>query len=217
MQAIMETLFDVVYLTTVVTLGVLMMRQSKGRKQYLLFGIMAVTLGCGDAFHLVPRAFALCTDGLANHVAALGIGKLITSITMTAFYVLLYHVWQERYRQGSAKLTAAIYALAVLRVALCLMPQNGWTSAHPSLAWAIWRNVPFALLGLLMIVLFARSGKTDAPMRWLWLTIVISFACYLPVVLFADAVPAVGILMIPKTCAYVWTVLIGYRAMKGDK
>lgn len=217
MQAIMETLFDVVYLTTVVTLGVLMMRQSKGRKQYLLFGIMAVTLGCGDAFHLVPRAFALCTDGLANHVAALGIGKLITSITMTAFYVLLYHVWQERYQQRNAKLTAAIYALAVLRVALCLMPQNGWTSAQPSLAWAIWRNVPFALLGLLMIVLFARSGKTDAPMRWLWLTIVISFACYLPVVLFADTVPAVGILMIPKTCAYVWTVLIGYRAMKGDK
>ena len=38
-----------------------------------------------------------------------------------------------------------------------------------------------------------------------------------PFVLFADAVPAVGVLMIPKTCAYVWTVAIGYRAMKGEK
>lgn len=26
----------------------------------------------------------------------------------------------------------------------------------------------------------------------------------------------IGMLMIPKTCAYVWTVLIGYRAMKQE-
>ena len=26
--------------------------------------------------------------------------------------------------------------------------------------------------------------------------------------------PPVGMLMIPKTCAYVWVVLIGYNAMK---
>ena len=73
MQAIMETLFDIVYLCTVITLGILMIRKAKGHKPTLLFGIMAVTLGCGDAFHLVPRAFALCTDGLANHSAALGV------------------------------------------------------------------------------------------------------------------------------------------------
>ena len=47
-----------------------------------------------------------------------------------------------------------------------------------------------------------------------WLSIVISFACYLPVVLFAERYPLVGILMIPKTCAYVWTVMIGYLDMK---
>ena len=65
MQAVFETLFDIAYLTTVVALGIVMIKSSGGRRQYLLFGIMAVTLGCGDAFHLVPRAIALCTDGLA--------------------------------------------------------------------------------------------------------------------------------------------------------
>ena len=74
MQAIFETLFDAVYLVTVIALGILMIRVSRGRKQYLLFGIMAVTLGCGDAFHLVPRAVALCTTGLESYTAALGIG-----------------------------------------------------------------------------------------------------------------------------------------------
>ena len=64
MQAIFETLFDVVYLVTVITLGILMIRGSKGRRQYLLYGVMAVTLGCGDAFHLVPRALV---GHLAQH------------------------------------------------------------------------------------------------------------------------------------------------------
>ena len=32
----------------------------------------------------------------------------------------------------------------------------------------------------------------------LWLTVVLSFACYIPVVLFAGAIPMVGMLMIPK-------------------
>ncbi len=37
-----------------------------------------------------------------------------------------------------------------------------------------------------------------------------------PVVLWADVNPMIGMLMIPKTCAYVWTVLIGYNAMKAE-
>ncbi len=42
----------------------------------------------------------------------------------------------------------------------------------------------------------------------------LSFGFYIPVVLFGDAIPWIGMLMIPKTCAYVWTVLIGFFAMK---
>lgn len=217
MQAIFETLFDIVYLVGVITLGVLMIRSSKGRRQVLLYGIMAVTLGCGDAFHLVPRAIALCTTGLESYTAALGIGKLITSITMTAFYVLLYFVWRERYGMtGRQSLTGAVLALAAVRVFLCLLPQNQWTSANPPLSWGVLRNIPFAALGLIVIVLFYRSARdtNDTPFRWLWLTIVLSFAFYIPVVLWSSAVPLVGMLMIPKTCAYVWTVLIGWHAMK---
>ena len=95
MQAIMETSFDVVYLISVITIGILMVAKAKGNKEYTLFGIMAITLGAGDAFHLVPRAVALCTTGLENFTVALGIGKFITSITMTVFYILLYYVWRR--------------------------------------------------------------------------------------------------------------------------
>lgn len=219
MQAIFETLFDIVYLVLVITLGIRMVRCCQGRTQFRLFGAMAITLGCGDAFHLVPRAVALCTTGLSDYTAALGIGKLITSITMTAFYVLLYYVWRSRYQiTGRKGITAAVWGLALMRAALCLMPQNAWTSASAPLSWGICRNIPFAILGALIVVLFYRSAKAeqDRPFRFLWLTVVLSFACYIPVVLFADALPVVGMLMIPKTCAYIWTVLIGYRAMQQE-
>lgn len=219
MQAIVETLFDVAYLTLVITIGILMIRGCKGNRQFCLFGWMAVVLGAGDAFHLVPRALALCTTGLEHYTVALGLGKWITSITMTIFYVLLYYVWRQRYKvSGQNSLTAAVYGLAGLRVVLCMMPQNQWLSAQAPLSWGIYRNIPFALLGLLVIVLFYQSAnkRQDRAFRWMWLTIVLSFGFYIPVVLWADTIPMIGMLMIPKTCAYVWTVLIGYFAMKQE-
>ncbi len=219
MQAIVETLFDVAYLTLVITIGILMIRGCKGNRQFCLFGWMAVVLGAGDAFHLVPRALALCTTGLEHYTVALGLGKWITSITMTIFYVLLYYVWRQRYKvSGQNSLTAAVYGLAGLRVILCMMPQNQWLSAQAPLSWGIYRNIPFALLGLLVIVLFYQSANKhrDRAFRWMWLTIVLSFGFYIPVVLWADTIPMIGMLMIPKTCAYVWTVLIGYFAMKQE-
>ena len=217
MQAIGETSFDIVYLVTVITIGILMIRKSNGNKQFCLFGIMAVVLGAGDSFHLIPRALALCTTGLESYTVYLGIGKLITSITMTVFYILLYYVWRTRYEvKGQNHITAAVYALSLVRVTLCLFPQNDWLSADAPLSWGIYRNIPFALLGLLIIVLFYKSAKEqgDKDFKFMWLTIVLSFGFYIPVVLWADTIPLIGMLMIPKTCAYVWTVLIGYVSMK---
>lgn len=218
MRAIMETSFDVVYLITAITIGIYMMiKGSKSDKEYKLFGIMAVTLGLGDAFHLVPRAIALCTVGLEHYTVPLGIGKLITSVTMTIFYILLYHVWRKRYNiTGKQTLTYAVYIMAIARVILCLFPQNQWTSANPPMSWAIARNIPFTILGLIVIVIFYKSAKVagDKAYKFMWLTIVLSFGFYIPVVLWAEKIPAIGMLMIPKTCAYVWTILIGFFDMR---
>ena len=192
MQAIVETLIDAVYLISVITIGLTMIAKSNGNKQYWLFGIMAVVLGAGDSFHLVPRAVALCTTGLDHFTTAQTNGQ--TGITIT------------------------VYLLSALRIILCLFPQNGWLSANASFSWGIYRNIPFALLGLLIIVLFYKSAKehSDSEFKYMWLTIVLSFGFYIPVVLLADTIPMLGMLMIPKTCAYVWTVLIGFHSMKKE-
>jgi len=221
-QAFAETIFDALYLSFAVAIGIVLF--IKGGKGSLIrkFGLMAIVLGAGDAFHLVPRAIALWTTGLAANAAALGIGKLITSITMTVFYLILYYIWRERYQKNSViALDVSMWTLAAARVLLCALPQNEWLSASPPLLFGILRNVPFAIMGILLIVLFAREAKraNDGVLRWMWLAITLSFAFYLPVVLCGDQIPMIGMLMIPKTLAYVWIVIMGiqlYRQIKQE-
>ncbi len=218
MQAYIEAIFDIFYLSTVITLGLIMIKKSND-KQYILFGIMAIVLGVGDSFHLIPRVYALFTTGLEANIYYLGIGKLITSITMTIFYVILYYVYVIRYKvENNKKLTNIIYILALVRIVLCLLPQNMWTLTDPSLAFGIYRNIPFTIIGILIIVLFYKASRqfNDKNFKNMWLSIVLSFGFYIPVVLLSNIYPIIGVLMIPKTIAYVWTVLIGYKAMKNN-
>ncbi len=215
MQAIMEPIFDILYLIIVTSIGVIMIAKSKGDKQTLAFGIMAVVLGLGDAFHLIPRIMALVTeDGFVTYAAALGIGKLITSITMTGFYIILYYIWRIRYQiKGKHYLTIIYSLLAAMRVICCFFPQNNWlNNADCTILWTLLRNVPFAIMGIIIIVLFAVSAiKTkDKPYYFMFVTIILSFGFYIPVLFWADQFPMIGLLMIPKTCAYVWTILIGF-------
>jgi hypothetical protein len=221
----METGFDVAYLVFVISLGIVMCVGGRSRRgcgrgrneQLRLFGIMALVLGCGDAFHLLPRAYGLMTDSMDASVAALGFGKFITSVTMTVFYVLLYHVLRSRYRgMWKPSLTAAVYILAAVRIALCLFPQNDWFSAAAPLSWGIYRNIPFVVLGALIVCLSFTAARRsgDRAFALAWLTVLLSFAFYVPVVLWADAVPVVGMLMIPKTLCYVWLIMIGFREFR---
>ncbi|MGN0256246.1 MAG: hypothetical protein ACI4D6_09755 [Chordicoccus sp.] len=172
-------------------------------------GIMTLVLGFGDCFHLIPRMYALWTTGLAKNAALLGGGKLITSLTMTIFYVILYYVWRDRYRIADRNtLTFTVLALAAVRIVLCLLPQNKWLSANPPLLFGVLRNIPFILLGALILILFRQAVREnhDKKLQHLPLAIGISFVCYIPVVLLAGIFPVVGMLMIPKTIAYMWII-----------
>lgn len=212
MRAIFESIFDIVYLITVITIGIFMIVKGRKNKQYLLFGIMAVVLGGGDSFHLIPRVISLISGNEEAFLVPLGVGKAITSVTMTGFYILLYYVYRIRYNIKDEKyIHISLYLLSVLRIVLCLLPQNEWTSAEPPLYMGIIRNIPFLIIGIIIIVLFFIQARknNDKSFRFMYLTIVLSFGFYIPVVLVSHLYPMVGLLMVPKTCAYVWTVVIG--------
>ncbi len=91
---------------------------------------------------------------------------------MTIFYVILYKIYLIRYQKKDHKtLSTWVYSLAVVRIVLCLFPQNEWLNYNQPLNWSIYRNIPFAVL---------------------------------------------GIMMIPKTLAYVWVVYMGLSGLRRE-
>ncbi len=218
-QAIAETVFDVFYLGFAIITGLTMLIKGKSplvRKA----GFMAALLGGGDSFHLVPRVYALWTTGLEDNAAALGIGKFITSITMTIFYLILYYIWRERYQIKDRRgLTVTMWGLSVIRIGLCLLPQNQWLVYRQPLLYGVLRNIPFAAMGIIIIVIFFQEIRksNDRVFRFMPLAVALSFGFYLPVVLFSGSFPLIGMLMIPKTLAYVWVVLMCRQLYKAPQ
>lgn len=74
------------------------------------------------------------------------------------------------------------------------------------------------MLGIVIIILFWREARKnkDRVFRLMWLAIVLSFAFYLPVVIWSRSIPSIGVLMIPKTIAYVWMVVMGMNLLKSE-
>lgn len=213
MGKIMEAIFCVFYMIAVAVLGscITLSGKKKGSREILLFGMMSLLLVGGDAFHLIPRVLA-AVNPTGDYHAAMGIGTLITSVTMTVFYLIMYFVYSLRYGYENKKLKTTMIVLSALRIGLCLLPQNDWTGASPVI-WGIYRNIPFVIMGTIMVVLFFKK-RSDPAYRYMWLAITLSFAFYLPVVLWADVHPMVGMLMLPKTCMYIWAVVMGYKVSK---
>ncbi len=82
---------------------------------------------------------------------------------------------------------------------------NAWQSVVPPQPWATVRNFPLIIQGLGLAYLIFREARkvNDRTFYWIGISILISYACYLPVILFVQVLPAIGMLMIPKTMAYV--------------
>ncbi|MBQ7505366.1 MAG: hypothetical protein IJT79_08670 [Ruminococcus sp.] len=211
MPALPETIFDIGYLIFAIVGGIILLAKSKGRVCIKLFGAMTLILGSGDSFHLVPRVLNYWTSG--DYTAALGIGKLVTSITMTAFYLLFEYARRDRYKiKGQKAVAGAVWILSAIRIALCCFPQNEWTSAEPSLLWGIIRNIPFAALGIITVALWFKSAKNDKFLKHIWLAVTLSFLFYLPVVVLSQRIPPAGMLMLPKTCMYIWMIVMFIKA-----
>ncbi len=219
MRAIMESGFYVVYLVLVIGIGAWLL--IKDRKRFLLFALACIILGTGDAFHLIPRAVGLFTDTLDNPssqlAAWLGVGKLVTSITMTFFYLLLYLYIHKRFSIGRSKVVdIVVFVLVIARIVLCALPQNDWLHNSSSVLWGGIRNIPFIILGILVIVLSFAKLRDKKPYGYMWLLIILSFAFYIPVVFLASTYSWVGMLMLPKTICYLIICFVGVKDCKAS-
>lgn len=209
-----ETIFDICYLLIAVIIGTYILIKSKNKIGKLM-GTGTLILGFGDAFHLVPRMLDYFID--YDFTAQLGIGKLVTSITMTIFYIFMYYIYKDSFKIDNSKnIEACVWILAIIRIALCLLPQNNWITNDGSVTIGIIRNIPFVILGLLIIVLYFQKRNEDKIFKNIWIYVLLSFLFYIPVVVGASAVPMLGMFMLPKTICYILIIFALKKKIKSN-
>lgn len=203
-----ESIFDIIYLVVTVGLGIRMVFEDS--KKAKMFGLMAIILGAGDAFHLIPRVVAhLSPNGFEVFHWALSWGKFVTGITMTIFYLMFYFYYRSLTNDRNETKKWMIIILSIIRIVLVILPQNNW-GGEENYTMGILRNIPFAIMGVLLIIWTYKNRKVEG-LEKMSLLIFLSFLFYVPVVLWSKQIPMIGALMMPKTLAYVGIVVVGYK------
>lgn len=209
-----ESVFDIAYLILAMTAGAVILSRRKDTAGRLM-GAAALFLGCGDAFHLIPRVLNYFSEG--DFTVWLGIGKLVTSMTMTVFYLVLFFLDKELTGEAGRITERAFIALAACRIVLCMMPGNGWTTGGGTVLWAVIRNVPFVIMGIMSVIMFYRDRNAIGALKHMWLCITLSFAFYIPVAVGAGIVPMLGMLMLPKTICYILMLVFFLRESRSTE
>lgn len=220
LKILLEMLFNVAYLMIIWSLVFKMfLKKAKvsvkncklAHPLIWMFGLLAL----GDTGHVGFRVIAYLTDGLPANSSLIGIGKLATSITVTFFYILLIKVWKLRYDQKYNFFTDLLFGCALVRLVIMVLPGNEWLSVAAPYKWVIYRNIPLAISGLGIAYLILKNALQTKDRAFIWVAIMIfiSYGFYIPVILLANQIPAIGLLMIPKTLAYLAVAYIVYYAI----
>lgn len=215
-----ELIFDLVYLAVIWTIVLGMYNKLRtmpenrlplARTLVLAFALLAL----GDTGHVGFRIVAHLMGGTAANPELLGIGKLATAITVTIFYALLVKAWRLRYNKRYGVFAYVLFISAAVRLSFMLLPGNQWPSEIAPFDYSMHRNIPLLIqgLGVAYLILSESVKEKDTAFTWIGLMILVSYAFYTPVILYARAIPTLGLLMIPKTVAYMVAAYVAYRSV----
>ena len=164
-----------------------------------------------------------------------GGGLIMTGITMTFFYLLFYLFWKEQYIKdieipelqrikGKIKILDIIaYGSIIIRTILILLPWNKYGSEpvyyFGILSFRLLTNFPLYVIGVQVLFLFLKSYNVTKSMNLIHpdinkavkqssIWIIVSFVTYTFPLLGNHLVPLFGMMMIPKTIAYLIVLYI---------
>jgi hypothetical protein len=220
-----EIVFDVFYLATIWTLVGIMsyqLRRLPQNRVHLASVFLAAFffLVLGDTGLLGSRIIAYAAGGLDYSPAFLGgsihlagLGNLSTSITVTIFYLCFLELWRRRYNHPFTVWYYVLAAAAVVRFIVMMPPQNQWQFHIAPVGWGIFRNIFLTIqgLGVAFLILHDARRKQDRLFVTFSTLIFVSFLCMWPVIPFYPRFPLIGMMMIPKTVAYMAIAFIGYK------
>ena len=215
-----EVLFNVTYLIVIWTLVILMAHRlpqvapaNRAVAKRLMWAFALLALG--DSGHVGFRVVAYALGGLEANPVLVGMGALSTAYTVTLFYMLMVDIWRLRFRKPLGIAGWTLLGAGAVRLVIMAFPANHWEQIVAPYDWSLLRNALLVVQGVGVMILILRDAfKTDdTPFKWIGAMIALSYAFYAPVILWSAQIPTLGMLMIPKTCAYVAIAIIGYRAL----
>jgi hypothetical protein len=214
---IVESIFNVAYFLTAWSLVVLLARKfsrSPGADKPLAgrFLLAFALLAFGDSFHVGARVFSSIVGAERAVVnlggipsSLIGLGMLATSYTITGFYMVMTDARRLRAGEKTDPLFWTMQALLAARLIVMALPGNAWESGASPFAMGLFRNLFLILPGAVLAARFILDGRgfKDRSLTLVGWCMAASFACYAAVILLNDAFPMIGMLMLPKTVAYV--------------
>jgi len=222
-----ETGFNVFYLIFISVLVFAMYvrlpfvkSKDKGTALCILWAFFFLALG--DLGHVGARVVAFAMGGLDAKVTILGssiiiapIGSIMTAWTFTLFYICMVFMWKVRFNKKLETTAYIVFLLAVIRSILMLLPGNTWDGGHLNDFSFMIRNIPLVMMqvGTVYLILRDAIAENDILFKKIGALIIVSFVCYMPVVFLLTYYPLVGMLMIPKTIAYMAIALISFKSL----
>jgi hypothetical protein len=222
-----EVIFNGLYLAVLWGLVIAMFRhqsQLSGQKLWLaqLFLVAFSLLVLGDTGHVGFRILAYALGDLeiswtvlGLRVGLVGLGGLLTAITLTLFYVVMLVIWHQRFGKPYGWLGFLLVIVAMVRLGLLWFPQNEWNRVVPPQPWSLYRNLPLMgqELGVAYLILRESLIFKDRFFLKIGGLLIVAFAFYLPVILLVQTVPLIALLMIPKTLAYIAIAILVYQEL----
>lgn len=224
---IFEIIFNVAYLTFIWAIVGLMTWRMKDvaledQRTAEWIRLAFLLLAFGDTGHVGFRVVVYAlgqadvrVNILGIPMSLIGLGSLTTAVTVTLFYIAMVYVWQFRFGHRDNGIANFLVLTGVVRLFLLALPSNQWEDPPSPYLMSLVRNFPLVIQGLGIMALILRDSfrQEDRTFQWIGWMIAASYAFYLPVILWVHRVPALGMLMIPKTCAYMAIAWIAYRAL----
>ncbi|OLS15881.1 MAG: hypothetical protein RBG13Loki_0490 [Promethearchaeota archaeon CR_4] len=215
---VMEIGFNIFYLTFIWILVVLMGKQV-GKVEVVNHPIARrffwgfLLLASGDSGHLGFRIIAYAYGGLEVNALLVGIGALSTGITITFLYMLIWDVWRLRFGKTKNFLYYSLLAVGILRLILFFPAENQWGNVVPPFEWSLYRNIPLMVQGLVaaIFILIDARRQQDSLYKKVSFCILCSYIFYTPVIFLVQVFPLTGMLMIPKTLAYMALAYVVYK------
>ncbi len=219
MLMILEVSFDILYLLIIWTMVVIMFKRRRNhpKPETSIWLAGFFLLAFGDTGHVGFRVAAYALGDISSaltigssSIILVGIGSLATAYTITVLYMLLMEAWASRNEVKKGMTYKVVMLLGIARMIIMIFPGNAWNSMYTPYTWSLLRNTPLTIMGIIIAVSFLRSGKkhSDVFQKRLAWCIFVSFGFYLPVILFVRFIPMLGMLMMPKTVAYLF--MAGY-------